>query len=123
MGGGFNLSRKNNDRNRGQGDPELMELFNTFIGNFQLREIFISGAKFTWGNKQRNPTLFKLDRILVSNSWDLKYPFCFAWSKARIGSDHSPILIDSGEQGAPKTKYFFFEEKWIHHEGYHFSYC
>jgi hypothetical protein len=26
--------------------------------------------------------------------------------------------LDTGEQGAPRTKYFFFEEKWIHHEGF-----
>lgn len=66
MGGDFNLIRNNKERNQGQGEPRLMNLFNNFIGSFQLREIFISGVRFTWSNKQKNPTLVKLDRILAS---------------------------------------------------------
>jgi hypothetical protein len=119
MGGDFNLVRNNKDRNQGQGDPRLMNLFNEFIGTYQLRDIFVSGVKYTWSNKQRNPTLIKLDRILASSSWDLNYSRSFAWSKARIGSDHSPLILDTGEHGAPRTKYFFFEEKWCHHEGFY----
>jgi hypothetical protein len=84
MGGDFNLIRSNKDRNKGQGDPRLIELFNNFIGTFQLREIFISGSRFTWSNKQRDPTLIKLDRILMSESWENNFPTCFAWSKARV---------------------------------------
>ena len=96
-----------------------MNLFNEFIGSFQLREIFISGVRFTWSNKQKNPTLVKLDRILASTSWDLHYSRSFAWSKARIGSDHSPLILDTSEQGTPKSKYFWFEEKWCHQEGFY----
>lgn len=106
-GGDFNLIRSNKDRNQGQGDPRLMDIFNNFIGSFHLRDIFISGVKFTWSNKQKNPTLVKLDRILATDTWDLNFSHSFAWSKARIGSDHSPLILDSGEQGAPRTKYFF----------------
>lgn len=51
VGGGFNLIRNYKDRNHGQGDPRLMNLFNDFIGSFHLRYIFISGVKFTWSNK------------------------------------------------------------------------
>lgn len=39
MGGDFNLIRNNKERNQGQGDPRLMDLFNNFIGDLQLREI------------------------------------------------------------------------------------
>jgi len=35
-----------------------------------------------------------------------------------IGSDHSPLILDTGEQEAPRPKYFFFEEKWTHQEGF-----
>lgn len=51
MGEDFNLIRNNNERNQGSGDQQLMKLFNDFIGNFQLREIFCSGNRFTWSNK------------------------------------------------------------------------
>lgn len=96
MGGDFNLIRNNKERNQGQGDPRLMSLFNNFIGEFHLREIFVSGVKFTWSNKQLHPTLIKLDRILATLGWDLHFPTCFAWYMARVGSDHSPLVLDTG---------------------------
>lgn len=108
MGGDFNLIRGNHERNQGQGDPRLMGLFNSFIGDFQLREMFVSGVKYTWSNKQRSPTLVKLDRILVTSCWDTYYYRSFAWSKARVGSDHSPLILDSGETRDNKAKYFYF---------------
>lgn len=51
-----------------------MELFNDFIGNLHLKEIFVSGVRFTWSNKQRKSTLIKLDRILSTSSWEAHYP-------------------------------------------------
>uniref|UniRef100_C6JRP7 Reverse transcriptase domain-containing protein n=1 Tax=Sorghum bicolor TaxID=4558 RepID=C6JRP7_SORBI len=96
-----------------------MELFNDFIGHFQLREIFCNGNKFTWSNKQKNPVLAKLDRILVSTSWEMYYPTCFAWVKARVGSDHCPLVINTGEDGDSKPRYFFFDEQWLKREGFH----
>lgn len=98
MGGDFNLIWNNNERNQGQGDPRLMTLFNYFIGDLQLREIFISGVKFTWSNKQQQPTLIKLDRILASSCWDIHYSCYFSWSKAWIGSNHSPLFLDTREK-------------------------
>lgn len=85
-------------------------MFNNLIGDLQLREIFISGVKFKWSNKQHHPTLIKLDRILVSSCWDVHYSGCFAWSKARVSSDHSPLLLDTGEKRENKSKYFYFQE-------------
>jgi mannosylglycoprotein endo-beta-mannosidase len=76
LGGDFNLIRSNNDRNQGMGDQKLMELFNGFIGDFHLREIHSSGPRFTWSNKQRNPTLIKLDRYLMSEGWENQFPTC-----------------------------------------------
>jgi hypothetical protein len=85
-----------------------MELFNNFIGDLQLREIFVSGVKFTWSNKQHHPMLIKLDRILATSCWDIHYSACFAWSKARVGFFHSPLVLDSSEQRDNKAKYFYF---------------
>lgn len=78
MGGDFNLIRSNKDRNRGQGDQKLMDIFNDFIGNHQLREIFTSGPHFTWSNKQKNPILVKLDKVLATKNWESQYPTCFS---------------------------------------------
>jgi endonuclease/exonuclease/phosphatase family metal-dependent hydrolase len=59
---------------------------------------------------KKNPTLVRLDRILASSCWDTHYNSCFAWSKARVGSDHSPIILDTGERRDNKTKYFYLEK-------------
>lgn len=88
-----------------------MQLFNNFIGDSHLREIFVSRVKFTWSNKQRNPTLVKLDRILATSCWDTHFKACFAWSKARVGSDHSPIILDYGKHGEHKKQILLFSGK------------
>lgn len=106
--GDFNLIRNDKERNIGQGDQKLMSMFNDFIGKFQLKELFIFGAKFTWSNKQKHPILVKLDRMLVTDEWEDRFPKCFASSKARVGSYHCSLVLDSGEHGAPRPKYLFF---------------
>lgn len=123
IGGNFNLIRNNKERNHGQGDPRLMEMFNNFIGRFQLREIFVNGSKFTWSNKQKVPTMEKLDKILASKSWENNFPTCFSYSKARYGSDHCPLILNTGEQGVPPSRYFYFEDKWLLLEGFDEMLC
>jgi len=113
MGGYFNLIRNMTEKSSNNCDQSLMDLFNTFIGDFQLKEIRRSGPKFTWTNKQDYPVMVVLDRFLISTDWEVRFPLCLAWSLTRVGSDHSPIILDSGEQGNPRTKYFFFENKWL----------
>lgn len=54
-----------------------------------------------------------LDRFFISPEWEERFPLCVAWSLTRVGSDHSPIVLDSGEQGAPRPRYFFFEKQWL----------
>jgi hypothetical protein len=80
--------RHTDERNTDNVNQDLMDRFNMFIDLHQLQEIRRTGPKFTWTNKQINPTMVILDRILVSTEWESKYPLCFAWSKRRLGSDH-----------------------------------
>jgi hypothetical protein len=54
-----------------------------------------------------------LDRILVSTKWEDKHPLYFAWNKTRVGSDHWPIFLDSGENSMKRQKHFFFEKQWL----------
>jgi hypothetical protein len=49
-------------------------LFNAIIDGFDLREIEMSGRKFTWANDLQVPTYEKLDRVLVSVEWEQKFP-------------------------------------------------
>lgn len=108
IGGDFNMIREAADKSNGSADNRLMENFNFFIDLHQLREIKKSGSKYTWTNKQDNPILSNIDRILVSTDWEKHHPLSFAWCKTRVGSDHWPLLLDSGEHIMKRQKYFFF---------------
>jgi len=86
LGGDFNLIRSSADKNTGGGDIRLMNLFNDFIERCDLREIHRSGgSRFTWTNKQENPTM-----------WEEKFPTTTLTALTRVGSDHSPLLLDTG---------------------------
>jgi hypothetical protein len=118
FGGDFNLIRSREEKSSGQVNQSLIDRFNMFIDCQQLQEINRSGPKFTWTNKQANPIMVALDRFLVSTEWEAKYPLCFAWSKTRVGSDHWPIFLDSGESSINKQKHFFFEKHWLMEEDF-----
>lgn len=55
---------------------------------------------------------------MASVSWEAQYPTCFSRSKARLGSDHTSLILDSGERGAVRPRYFFSEEKWSQIDGF-----
>ena len=44
------------------------------IENLELREIKMVGRQFTWANDLAPPTFEKLDRVLMSSEWELKFP-------------------------------------------------
>lgn len=45
--------------------------------------------------------------------WEEKYPEVTATSLLRIGSDHTPILVDTGEDRTQEGKIFRFEMAWL----------
>lgn len=77
IGGDFNLVREAQDNNSLNVDAKLMDSFNNFIGSYQLRELARAGPRYTWTNKQGNPVLAKLDRILVSSDWEEASPYAY----------------------------------------------
>jgi hypothetical protein len=54
--------------------------------------------------------------VLVSPSWEEKFPVVIVSTLTRDLSDHTPLLITTGEQ--PKTPPIFrFENCWFEREG------
>lgn len=109
LGGDFNLIRERSDKSSGQGDTKLMELFNNFIGENDLREIKRCGQKYTWTNKQLNPVLSNIDRVLCSIDWELHFPLCTLKTLTRVGLDHWPLLLEDGSTKQKPMKAFKFE--------------
>ena len=94
-------------------------MFNTIIESLDLREIELSGRKFTWANALPNPTFEKLDRVLASVAWEQKFPVVTVQALTRGISDHTPLLLDSGGATYSGNKNVFsFEMAWFEREGF-----
>ena len=87
--------------------------FNYMISLLQLRELHRRGGKFTWTNKQINPTMEVLDRVLISNSWEALFPLASVFSKVRVGSDHCRIIVDLGRGKKLLPRPFRMEPSWF----------
>ena len=70
-------------------------MFNTIIESMDLREIELSGRKFTWANSLPNPTYEKLDRVLASVEWEQKFPLVTVQAPSRGFSDHTQLSATS----------------------------
>ncbi|XP_071680408.1 uncharacterized protein [Lolium perenne] len=78
-----------------------------------LREVERAGARYTWTNKRLRPTQCVLDRVLVSPIWEAAFPLCSLTTITRVGSDHSPLLLSSGEDAPICQSRFFFQTWWL----------
>jgi endonuclease/exonuclease/phosphatase family metal-dependent hydrolase len=114
LGGDFNILRRKEEKNNDNFNARLSFLFNTIIESLDLREIKISGRLYTWASRRDIPTFEKLDHVLASVEWENKFPLVSVRALTRTGSDHTPLLIDSGEQAHMGNKSIFsFELSWF----------
>ena len=74
----------------------------------------MKGGCYTWSNKQKNPTLEKLDRVLMSPGWEDLFPLVFVQKIVKEQSDHNLLVVQSGEIPMPKKKREFkFDNSWL----------
>jgi hypothetical protein len=65
------------------------------------------------------PTLKKLDRILMTTEWEEKFPLTTVEVLTREISDHTPLLLNSGEPTSMTTQPLFkFELGCLLREGF-----
>jgi endonuclease/exonuclease/phosphatase family metal-dependent hydrolase len=93
IGGDFNIIRNPNEKNNDNYDDRWPFLFNAIINGLNLREIKMSGRKFTWASSNSVPTYEKLDRVLASMEWEQKFPFLTVDALNREISDHTPCFL------------------------------
>jgi hypothetical protein len=74
----------------------------------------VSGG-FTWSNNQATPTLVKLDRVLMSGSWENIFPLVKVKKLPRNISDHNPLVVDSENLSKKMQSSFVFEIGWLKH--------
>lgn len=54
----------------------------------------------------------------MSDSWEDKFPNSTLSSLLRVGSDHTPLFLDNGEDLVKRPSYFRFESAWLFTEGF-----
>lgn len=118
MGGDFNMIRFPDEKSNGNIHKRWADKFNSFIALAELRELHRSGGKYTWTNKQADPVMEVLDRVLVSSSWEEMYPLTMVKSLLRVGSDHNPLLVELEKQLVWSRDAFRFDPSWLTQEGF-----
>jgi hypothetical protein len=120
VGGDFNIIRSPQEKNNNNYNARWPFVFNAIIESLNLREIVLSGRQYTWASRRETPTYEKLDRVLASVDWEHKFPLVSVRALSRSGSDHTPLLIDSGEHAHLGNKALFsFELSWLREDGFH----
>lgn len=119
VGGDFNIIRNPSEKNNDRYNSRWPLLFNACIETLNLRELELSGRKFTWANSAEHPTFERLDRILVSTDWEQKFPLSTVEALTREISDHTPLLLDTNQASHKgNTPLFKFELGWLAKDGF-----
>jgi hypothetical protein len=116
----FNILRKPKDKSNNNYNPRWPFIFNAIIESLNLKEIVLLGHQYTWASRRETPTYEKLDRVLAIVEWEQKFPLVSVRALPRSGSDHTPLLIDSGNHAHLGNKpRFSFELSWLQHDGFY----
>jgi hypothetical protein len=113
LGGDFNILRFSSEKNKKFNDNNFSSVFNQIINSYELRELPLSGGKYTWSNNRNNPTLEKLDRVLISNTFESEFPLCNLRKIPRYMSDHNPLIVRTDLDQHFGSRPFCFENSWL----------
>ena len=112
------MIRESCEKNTGNINQHWDDLFNDWINKFSLMELKNAGRRYTWANNQDNLVMALLDRVFMSTCWDAMFPARNVTSKPRVGSDHTPLIVDTGAIIAPRIRQFRFEKWWLQVDGF-----
>jgi exonuclease III len=115
--GDFNLIYQDEDKNNGNLNRRMMGRFRRLLNDLVLKEIYLSGRRFTWSNERSPPTLSHIDRFLCTTDWEDLHGECHLRCLASVVSDHSPLLLDCNPSPATHRR-FRFEEFWLRMDGF-----
>ena len=94
-----------------------MELFSEFIGDLNLIDLPLEGGRYTWSSGLDQPSMSRIDRVLVSHDWEEQYPDVTQRILPRPISYHFPILVEVGGMARGKSL-FRFENMWLKMDGF-----
>ena len=113
IGGDFNIIRFPYEKNKPSAISRFTNTFNAIIAAYELIDVNMSGGRFTWSNNHSDPTLERLDKILISKNWEDIFPHVLINKMPREVSDHNPLIIHT-DANPPLTHLSFkFELSWL----------
>ncbi|GKA24145.1 cytochrome P450, partial [Tanacetum coccineum] len=98
-------------------DPRGASKFNDFIASSSLCDLPIGGKRFTRMNSL-GTKLSKIDRVLVSHHFLIKWPNSHVLALLREYSDHSPLLLSITTPNYGPTPFKLYNS-WIDHTKFH----
>ncbi len=104
--GDFNLTKDPSERRGRRWCGRLTSMFADLLNSLELIDLPLSNQSFIWSNLQRDPSIAKLDRFLISPDWDQAFPLSSVWAISRITSDHSSILLSTGVRSVSRQFWF-----------------
>lgn len=114
--GDFNLILNQEDKSNDQIDRANLRRFRRTVAALELQDLHLHGRAFTWSNERENPTLVRLDRVLVSMDWEELFPNAHLHGLGSDASDHCPLLLQTNLGRMHKAR-FHFEVFWPKFEG------
>ncbi|KAJ3708007.1 hypothetical protein LUZ61_011712 [Rhynchospora tenuis] len=95
-----------------------MQSFNDLIRDLNLFDVPLLNKTFTWTNKQPQPIMSRLDRVLLSTRWLSSFPVLNLEALPSIVSDHVPLRLHC-KQPASTPKRLRLELFWFQHNEFH----
>lgn len=115
--GDFNLILNESDKNNDRINRANLRRFRRTVATLELQDLHLHGRCFTWSNERENPTLVRLDRVLVSIDWDEKFPHAHLRGLGSDASDHCALLLQTNLGRMSKAR-FHFELFWPKFDDY-----
>ena len=97
-----------------------MKLFDELVRELNLKDSPLCNRQFTWSNFCDQPVYCRLDRFLVSVSWEEVFPYFRQEIEVRVVSDHCPVILDSIPPWGHSS--FCFENMWLHHKSFNLDF-
>nr|CAD1838247.1 unnamed protein product [Ananas comosus var. bracteatus] len=112
--GDFNVLLSVQDKNGPYANITDILNFREVVHDLGLLDLPLLNKSFTWSNGRGAPTLERLDRAFISNSWLLAFPRSTLRALPRPRSDHTPLVL-AAFTFIPHANLFRFESYWLRH--------
>jgi hypothetical protein len=107
------LVRCQREKSNGVINFNQVSAFNECINKWGLIELADPNRSYTWSNNQKNPIMVRLDRVLASVEWEIKYPLSKVTLLPKGCSDHNPLRFEFGNKSQYKENIFRSEKWWF----------